>query len=143
MIHERLAVASCTQRQCVKMKEPREACTCFTVGACHCCKCAQDCRGQVNIYVFVFWFYTQHGFFQFLFLPPALSRMNSTLKWLPRLLFCIPAVQLQSPINANLACHLARDVFISSITRERHQSHERERWFVWHGKFICMARHFI
>ena len=78
-MHERLAVASRIQRQCVKMKEPRDACTCFTVAACHCCKCAQDCRGQVNISVFVFWFYTQHDFLQFLYLHPAFSRMHGLL----------------------------------------------------------------
>ena len=77
MIHERLAVASRIQSQCVKMKEPRDACTCFTVAACHCCKCVQDCRGQVKISVFVLWFYTQHDSLQFLFLPPALSRMHA------------------------------------------------------------------
>ena len=75
-MHERQAVTSRMQRLRVKMKEPREACT---VGACHCCKCAQDCRGQVNISVFVFWFYTQHDFLQFLYLPPALSRMHGLL----------------------------------------------------------------
>ena len=55
-MHDRLAVTCRRQRRRVKMKESRDACTCFTVGACYSCQGVQDCRRQDCISVFALWF---------------------------------------------------------------------------------------